>query len=170
MGRLSDILLGKPRKKGEKGLLDEYSAEINYLYASFMKWKDKIDIKGITDEYFWREVNIKLKDIQCNIEHININTPMYEALKKDIKKNGLGGYPLPVRIDSNNNLMDGNHRIKILKELYDPEHKVLISQQKFPTWIGVLLGLLYSLLLWLWDTRPVNKVKAWAKSLYRSFV
>ena len=114
-------------------------------------------------------VDIKLKDIKSNT-NLNINTPMYKALKDDIEKNGLGDYPLPVRVDANNVIMDGNHRIEILRELYEPDYIIKINRSKFPSWIGIVVGLLIQFSLWLWNTKPVNRFKKWAKSLYRSFV
>ena len=152
----------KKKNEVEKPFIEE-------IYDFLIDWKENIDIKSLIETYLWDMVDIKLKDIKSNT-NLNINTPMYKALKDDIEKNGLGDYPLPVRVDANNVIMDGNHRIEILRELYEPDYIIKINRSKFPSWIGIVVGLLIQFSLWLWNTKPVNRFKKWAKSLYRSFV
>ena len=152
----------KKKNEVEKPFIEE-------IYDFLIDWKENIDIKSLIETYLWDMVEIKLKDIKSNT-NLNINTPMYKALKDDIEKNGLGDYPLPVRVDANNVIMDGNHRIEILRELYEPDYIIKINRSKFPSWIGIVVGLLIQFSLWLWNTKPVNRFKKWAKSLYRSFV
>ena len=152
----------KKKNEVEKPFIEE-------IYDFLIDWKENIDIKSLIETYLWDMVDIKLKDIKSNT-NLNINTPMYKAQKDDIEKNGLGDYPLPVRVDANNVIMDGNHRIEILRELYEPDYIIKINRSKFPSWIGIVVGLLIQFSLWLWNTKPVNRFKKWAKSLYRSFV
>ena len=83
-------------------------------------------------------VEVALKDITPTVPHENVsldgltdkkkNSPYdWSRLTDSIKKNGVR-FPLVVRKLNTDNyvLIDGNHRLKVLRELYGEEYKIKV--------------------------------------------
>ncbi len=65
----------------------------------------------------------KLKEAKINSNVVPEN--IYNKLKKDIKENGC---IYPIVIDKNYNIIDGHHRVKVLKELgYDKVNCIVLD-------------------------------------------
>ena len=115
--------------------------------------------EGWFNQLLQNEVKIKLKDLVSNLnesDRDDYNMVMiYDLLKKDIKKNGLSDKAKPITIDSTNKVMDGNHRINILYELYGPDYEVTVLKWPFPIWFFSMLITITEFVRW-----AFNKAKA----------
>ena len=111
------------------------------------------------NQFLQNEITVKLKDLTANNTYINdkdnILVKLYDLIKKDIKENGLSDKGTFITVDSSNKVMDGNHRVNILHELYGPEYEVTVLQWKFPLWVFSIGVTIIEFIRW-----AFNKAKA----------
>jgi len=116
--------------------------------------------------WFQSDATVKLKDLTHRIDFKEedrdpILVKIYDIIKTDIEKNGYDpNTKNPIHIDSTNKVMDGNHRINIMYDLYGPDYEMTFKQWMFPVWVVGGVITIASFLEWAY-------IKA--KALYSSY-
>jgi hypothetical protein len=92
-------------------------------------------VQNVICDTYWcyntEEVRMKLSEITPQYDP-SINGKKYKLLAEDMKANGLNYKKgmITIKINSDNVIGDGNHRYKILKQIYGPDYEISVLKIK----------------------------------------